>query len=169
MSYTFQPNQEASGTSTTTKTLVANNTTANVPIFRITGSVEVVALYGIVTTTIGTNHTGAFFRLNDQSAQTNITLSTVGVTLSNFAVGGFVGKTALAATLATIKNANVGQFYEGATAGVPLLSPFQITKKLAANTDIEYTYTTTETPTTGAIQFFLEWIPRSSDAAVTPQ
>lgn len=165
---TFQPNEEATNVATTTKTLSANNTTANVPIFRITGTIEG-KLYGLVTTTIGTNHTGAYFRLNDQSAQTNITLATVGVTLSNFAVGAIIAKTALAATLATIKNSNVGQFYESATAGIPLLSEFFVTKKNGANTDIEYTYTTTDTPTTGAIQFFLEWIPRSADAAVTPQ
>lgn len=169
MSFIFQPNEEASNVASNSKTLSANNTTANVAIFGITGTIEVVALYGVVTTTLGANHTGAFFRLNDQSAQTNITLNTVGVTLSGFAVGAFIGKTALAATLATVKNANVGQFYEGATAGIPLLSPFQITKKNGAATNIEYTYTTTDAPTSGVIQFFLEWIPRSADAAVTPQ
>lgn len=165
---TFQPNEEATLVATTTKTLSANNTTANVSIFRITGSIEG-RIYGLVTTTIGVNHTGAYFRLNDQSAQTDITLSTVGVTLSGFLAGAIIAKTALAATLATIKNSNVGQFYESATAGIPLLSSFFITKKNGANTDIEYHYATTDAPTTGAIQFFLEWIPRSADAAVTPQ
>lgn len=169
MSFTFQPNEEATNVATTSKTLSANNTTANVPIFRITGSVEIKGLYGIVTTVLGSNHTGGFFRLNDQSAQTNITLNTVGVTLSNFAAGSLIAKTALSTTLATIKQNNVGQFYESATAGIPLLAGFFVTQKTAANTDIEYTYTTTNTPTSGVIQFFLEWVPRSADAAVTPQ
>ncbi len=169
MSTIFQPNEEASNISNTSKTLSGSGATVNVPIFRITGTVECVGLYGVVTTTFGATQTGIFFRLNDQSAQTNITLNTVGATMSAFAVGGIIAKTALAATLATVKNANVGQFYEGATAGIPLLSPFTVTKKNGANTDIEFQYTTADTPTSGVIQFFLEWIPRSADAAVTPQ
>lgn len=169
MSFIFQPNAEASNVATTTKTTNANNTTANVPIFRITGTVEVIALYGVVTTVIGTNHTAGYWRLNDQSAQTDITTSTLPDALSAAAVGTIILKSALAATKLTIKTSATGKFYESATAGLPVVSGFFITKKSGANTDIEYTYTTSDAPTSGAIQFFLEWIPRSADAAVTPQ
>lgn len=167
MSYTFQSNEEATNVANTTKTTNANNTTANVPIFRITGTVEVKGLYAIVTTVLGANHTGSFFRLNDQTAQTNITQSVAPTALSAAAVGTFIGKTALSATIATVQTPAAGRFYESATAGIPLLAGFFVTKKTAANTDIEYTYSTTDAPTSGAIQFFLEWIPRSADAAVT--
>lgn len=149
------------------KTLSANNTAANVPIFRTTGTVRYLALYGIVTTVLGSNHTGAYFRLNDQTAQTDITLSTIGVTLSSFGIGSFIGKSALAATLGTIKSVASGQFIESATAGIPLLSEFYITAKSGANTDIEYHYATTNTPTSGVIQFFCNWLPISSDGNVT--
>ncbi len=152
---------------TNSKTLVANNTSANVPIFRTTGTVRYLALYGVVTTVIGANHTGAYFRMNDQTAQADITLSTVGVTLSAFGVGSVIAKTALAATLATVKSVAAGRFYESATAGIPLLSEFYITKKTAANTDIEYCYATTDAPTSGVIQFFVNWLPISADGNVT--
>lgn len=152
---------------TNSKTLSANNTSANVAIFRTTGTVRYLALYGIVTTVLGANHTGGYFRLNDQTAQTDITLSTIGVTLSAFGAGSIIAKTALAATLATIKSVAAGRFYESATAGIPLLSEFYVTAKSGANTDIEYHYATTDAPTSGVIQFFCNWIPISADGNVT--
>lgn len=166
MSDIFQSNSSSAFLLSNSITLSANNTTANVPVFRITGTVEFLKLYGIVTTAIGSNHTGGFFRMNDQSAQANITLNTVGVTLSSFVAGSTISKSALAATLATVKNSSTGQFYESATAETQYFSPFIITKKSGANTDIEYTYTTTNTPTTGVIQFFVEYRPLSADGAV---
>jgi hypothetical protein len=148
------------------KTLTANNTTANVALFSITGVVRVLKLYGIVTTAIGSNHTGAYFNLYDQSARVNITLNTVGVTLSSFTAGAMVMKTALAATLATIQNNNVGAIVEPTAAQGVVQSEFIAVKKTAAVTEIDYTYTTTNTPTTGAIQFFIEYQPLSADGAV---
>lgn len=149
------------------KTLSASNATAAVPIFRITGAVKILRLYGVVTTAIGSNHTAGYFRLNDQSAQTDITLQTVGVTLSSFAVGSVIEKTALAATLATVKNAATGLLIEPTVAQGVANSEFEVIAKNTANTDIEYRYTTTNTPTTGEIQFCCEWMPLSANAAVT--
>src|SRR5258708_38393918 len=45
----------------------------NIPIFGVTGVIEVRGLWGIVTTTLGVNHTAASFRINDQSAQIYLT------------------------------------------------------------------------------------------------
>jgi hypothetical protein len=154
---------------TTSKTLSANNTTANIPIFRILGHVKIKKLYGVVTTIIGANHTGAFFRLNDQSAQVNLTDNAVGGTLSAAAVGSIITRTALAATVATVKTSAAGRLTESATAGIPVNAEFDIIAKNGANTDIEYSYATTDTPTSGAIQFFCEYEPLSSGASVIPQ
>ena len=55
---------------TNSKTFTTTGTVA-VPVFHVTGSVEVRGLWGIVTTALG-NHTAAAFRLNDQGAQTVI-------------------------------------------------------------------------------------------------
>src|ERR1017187_7034430 len=81
----------------TSKTLSANNTTAHVPIFSLTGDIDLIDLYGVVTTTLGANQTAAGFRLNDQTAQVDITLST-GTTISAAPAGSIMARTALAAT-----------------------------------------------------------------------
>lgn len=148
------------------KTLSANNTTANVALFSITGVVRILKLYGVVTTALGSNHTGGYFNLYDQSARVNLTLNTVGVTLSSFTAGATIAKTALAATLATVQNNTVGAILEPVAAEGLLSSEFVAVKKTAATTEIDYTYTTTNTPTSGVIQFFVEYQPLSADGAV---
>ncbi len=154
--------------SQTSKTLSANNTSANPPIFRVTGSIWVLKLYGVVTTVLGSNNTAASFRLNDQTAQIALTAA-AGTTLSAAPVGSMILKDSLAATALTLKSSAAGAVDEPAAANQPLFQEFAITKKTGANTDIEFRYTTTNTPTSGVIQFFLEWVPLSADGAVTPQ
>jgi hypothetical protein len=152
--------------SLTSKTLVGNNATVAVPIFRITGAVKVLGLWGVVTTVLGANNTAAFWRLNDQTAQSNITLAT-GTTLSAAPAGSTILKITTAGSALTLLNASAGRFQETA-ANHPELQQFALLKKPGANTDIEFVYTTTDAPTSGAIQFFLRWIPLSADATVTP-
>lgn len=150
------------------KTLSANNTTASVPLWRVTGNVLVTRLYGVVTTALGSNHTAAYWRLNDQTAQVDITLNT-GTTLSSATAGSIIMCTGLAATALTLKSSAAGAVQHATTAGNGVFSPVEVTKKSGANTDIEYTYTTTNTPTSGVIQFFIEYIPLSADGALTAQ
>lgn len=164
---TFRPDSSATNVTTKSYTTNANNTTANGSLFSITGTVRILKLYGIVTTVLGSNQTGGYFNLYDQSARVNITLSTVGVTMSSFTAGAMVIKTALAATLATIQNNNVGAIVEPTAAQGVVQSEFVAQKKTAAVTEIDWTYTTTNTPTSGVIQFFCEWQGLSADAAVT--
>lgn len=149
------------------QTLSANNTTANTALFRITGTVEVRALYGVVTTVIGANHTAGLYRLNDQTAQVAITAS--GATLSGLAVGTTIVKKGLAAAALTLLDNAAGRVSEPTTLETPYFSPFVVMKKTGANTDIEYGYATTDTPTSGAIQHFLHWLPKSPDANVVVQ
>ena len=148
------------------KTFNANNTTAYVPVFRITGSVLIKKLYGVVTTVLGSAHTVAYFRLNDQTAQLNITLNT-GTTLSSAPAGSLIMKTGLAAAAVTLKSNAAGAILEPTTLETVIPSEFVITKKTGANTDIEYSYATTNTPTTGVMQFFVEWQPLSADGGIT--
>ncbi len=153
-------------TSIDSQILTAVNTTANVPIFRITGSIEVRALYGIVTTALGSNNTAAYWRLNDQTAQIDITLNT-GTTLSSAAVGSTLVKKDVATAALTLLTSAAGRVSEPTTLETTYFSPFVIVKKTAANTDIEFVYSTTNNPTSGAIDFYLRWVPASKDAAVT--
>lgn len=149
-----------------TITLSANNTTANVPVFHITGAVQVLALYGVVTGTIGANHTGGLFRLNDQTSQVAITAT--GVTLSGLAVGTTFVKKGLAAAAAVLLDNAAGRVSEPTTLETVYFSPFVAVQKTGATTDIEYQYATTDTPTSGVIQFFVLWYPVSANGRLTP-
>lgn len=147
------------------QTLSGSNTTVATPIFRLTGTVEVLRLWGVITTTLGSNHTAAYWRLNDQSAQANITLNT-GTTLSAKVAGSSIVKKGLVAAALTLLDNATGVVSEPTALETFFYTPFQIVKKTAAQTDIEYVYTTTNTPTTGVIQHFVEYIPRSADGAL---
>lgn len=156
------------GLSTSTPvTFTGSNATVAVPIFRLTGTVEVLGIYGVVTTDIGVNHTAAYWRLNDQTAQVNITLNT-GTTLSAMKVGSTIVKKGLAGAALTLLDNAAGRVSEPTTLETMYFSPFTAMKKTGATTDIEYVYTTTDTPTTGAIQFFVLWYPLSQDGRLTP-
>lgn len=150
----------------TTQSLTGNNATVAVPLFTYTGMIECTGLWGMVLTTLGANLTNCFWRVNDQSTQTALTLATTG-TLSNLALGGQISKVALAATVLRSKVGTSAGINE-ITASLPVLSPFILCAKNGALSQIEFVYTTTDTPTTGTIQFFLRWMPLSADGSVTP-
>jgi hypothetical protein len=153
-------------TVSTTLTTNANNTTVNPPIFTVAGTVEIRALWGVVTTDLSSAHTVAYWRLNDQTAQPAITLAT-GTTLSSVAAGSTIVKNGLAAAALTLINNSAGRVNEPTTLETTFFSPFIVVKKTAALTQIEYVYTTTNAPATGAIQFFVRFLPISSDGNIT--
>lgn len=150
----------------TTKNLTGNNATVAVPIFGVTGTAEVIRLYGVVTTTLGANNTAAAWRLNDQTAQVDITLST-GTALSAATAGSTIVKKGLAAAALTSLTSAAGRVSEPTTLETPFYSPFVAVKKTGAATNIEFVYTTTDTPTTGTIQFFAEYLPGSAGSTLT--
>lgn len=152
-------------TSTVSQTLSGNNTTVVTPLFHITGTVEVRALYAVVTTVIGANHTAGLYRLNDQTAQVSITAT--GATLSGLAVGTTIVKKGLAAAALVLLDNAAGRVSEPTTLETLYFSPFVVMKKTAATTDIEYSYATTDAPTSGVIQHFLRWVPLSANGNVT--
>src|SRR6266481_6931413 len=153
---------------TTAQNLVANNTTASNLIFNIVGSIEVRGLWGVVTTVLSSNITAAFYRLNDQTAQPDISLNT-GTVLSSAAVGSVISRGRLAATALTFINSSAARITEASAVNLQYFSPFVLTQKTGGiQTDIEFRYTTTNTPATGGIQLFLRWIPLSADANVIP-
>lgn len=163
-----QPITQLGLTSPDSQVLTGNNTTVAVPIFSVTGSVLVNALYGVVTTTLGANNTAAYWRLNDQTAQVNITLNT-GTTLSAAVVGGVITKKGLATAALTFIDAAAGRVSEPTTLETSFFSPFEITQKTGGvATNIEFVYSTTDTPTSGAITFYVGWVPLTTGSSITP-
>src|SRR3990167_2652498 len=139
---------------TTTKdlTLSASNETVNPAIFTITGAVMLTRLWGVVTTVLGSNHTAASLRINDQTAQVYLT-AVGGTTLSAIKAGSLIVKTGLVAAAITKIDNVAGAVAEPTTVQTLEFSPVIVTKKTGALTQIEYRYATTQTPTTGAIKF----------------
>ena len=151
-----------------TQTLAGSNETDVTSIFRITGSIEVRALWAVVTTDLGSNHTAAYWRLNDQTAQIALTAAS-GTTLSSIKAGSVIVKKGLVAAALTKLDNVAGVVSEPTTLETTYFSPFVFVKKTAASTDIEYVYTTTQEPTTGVLQHFIRWLPLSADSSVTVQ
>lgn len=148
------------------KTLTGSNATVPVPLFTIVGEVEITALYGHITTALG-NNTVAFWRTNDGSTQNAITLAT-GTTLTSAIAGGVISKKAGVATALTLTAGTSGQVVESATAGAPYFQDFCIFANPLATTNIEFVYTTTDTPTTGAISFHIRWVPLTPSSTIIP-
>lgn len=145
-----------------TTTLIVNNTTGSAVIFTLTGAVQVLALWGEVTTALSSNVTAAFVQLNDQTASPDITLAT-GVTLSSLGVGTLIVKEGLTAAALVAKDVAAGYFEESTPAGQPSFTPFIIGKKTGATTTVDFTYTTTNTPSSGAILWHALWLPLTSN------
>lgn len=150
------------------QTLSANNTTAATALFGITGSVEIRGLWGIVTTDLGSNNSAAYWRLNDAAAQSDITLAT-GTTISAAKAGSVIVKKGLAGAALVLLSNSQERVSEPTTLQTMYFSPFVVVQKTAATTNIEFVYTTTNTPTTGVIQHFIRYLPLSADANVVVQ
>lgn len=150
------------------QTLSGNNTTVATALFSVTGTVLIKALYGIVTTALGSNVTAAYWRTNDQTAQLSITLSS-GTTISSAAIGSMINRLTVAGTALIFDNASAAKVRDPVAATAPdVFMPFIVIQKTAAvETDIEFVYSTTNTPTSGVIQHNLQWLPLSDDGNVT--
>lgn len=146
-------------------TFSGSNATVNVPLFHITGAVEVLRLWGVVTTVIGVNHTAASWRLNDQTAQIYLT-AIGGVDISGNAAGSLLVKNGLKAAAAVELTNAAGVVSEPTTLETLYFSPMVLIKKTAAVTDIEYHYATTDEPTSGSMIFYVSWLPISEDGAI---
>ena len=151
-----------------TQTLSANNTTAATPIFRVTGTVQVLALYAVVTTAISSNATAAYWRTNDQTAQVAISLAT-GTTISALPAGSILTRKSLVSVALTADSAAAAKVIDPVAATAPAVHmPFCVVQKTGGvQTDIEFVYTTTNTPASGVLQHWVRWLPLTSDATLT--
>jgi hypothetical protein len=148
-------------------TLNVNNTTGSIATFTVTGTVQVYAFWGIVTTQFSSNITDVHLRLNDQTATVDMTLAT-GATMSNMAVGALLIKDSDGAVdPLTGINSTAGAFGDSGGQGVPNAMPFFVQKKTGATTTIDFRYTTTNTPSTGAVRFWAVWEALSDDGALS--
>ena len=151
-----------------TQTLTGNNTTVATPLFRITGSVHISQLYSVITTALGSNVTATHWRINDPTAQVAISLAT-GTTLSSLPAGTMLTRHSLVSVALKADTAAAAKVIDPVAATAPAVCmPFEIVQKTGGvQTDIEFVYTTTNTPTSGVIQHFVEWQPMSEGASLS--
>ena len=151
-----------------TKTFVGDSAAGiQVPLFRVTGSVLVNAIYGVCTVQFGADHTDAHFHINDQTAHDVIITKATTLTLNGISPGAMILKTGLITAVATYKTADAASMYEPTTLQTNIFTPFVVTQKTGGiRTDIEYVYTTSDAPTTGAMQFFAFYVPLSINGAL---
>jgi hypothetical protein len=149
------------------QTLSGSNTTVVTPLFRVTGTVEVTQLYAIVTTALGSNITAAHWRSNDQTATLPISAA-AGTTLSSFVAGSKLTRSSLVSVALTGNNASAAKVIDPVAATAPAVHmPFEVVQKTGGvNTDIEFVYTTTNTPTSGVLIHYVEWQPISDGSTL---
>lgn len=145
-------------------TLSANNTTASVNIFQLTGSVKIKKLFGIITTkTTLANLTVGSFDLYDSTAVVQLTKADGA--LSGCAVGTMVAKIASNATTWGKNDNAAGAVME--TAGVPdVFAMCVVTQKTGANTYVRFTYTTTDAPIAATMTVYAEYVPMDANSSL---
>lgn len=151
------------------QTLSGSNTTVATDLFKVTGSVLITRLYAVVETVLGSNVTAAYYRTDDQTAQVSISLST-GVTLSSFAVGSMVTRKSVVSVALSADNASAAKVIDPVAATAPdVHMPFEVVQKTGGvETDIQFVYTTTNTPTSGVLRHYIEYIPLTADSRIDP-
>jgi len=150
-------------------TFTGSNTTVAADLWQVTGVVQIGMLWGVCTTAFGNAHTNAHFRVNDQTASDQIITKATTLDLSSISAGAAILKTGLITAVATYKTSDAASFYEPTTLQTNIFTPFVVVqKKGGIQTDIEYVYTTTNTPTTGAMTFEARYYPLSEGACLTP-
>lgn len=126
-------------------TLNANNTSARVNVFQVTGYNQVFNIHGYVTdaTTLN-NLTNAYFDLWDGTNTVPLT-KTTGATMSGFAVdSAFIKDADVTTALTTINNSQCRM--NEAAVGAKEGAPFTVMQKALTNTYIRFNYTTTDAP-----------------------
>lgn len=152
-----------------TQTLSGSSATVSTPLFKVTGSVKVHQLYAVVTTALGVNVTAAYWRLNDQTSQVAISLAT-GTAVSAAPAGSLLSRGSLVSVALTLKTAAAGAVLDPVAATAPdVFMPFVLIQKTGGvETDIEFTYSTTDAPTSGVLTHFVEYEALSADGIITP-
>lgn len=141
---------------TKTITLSANNTSASVNVFQLTGATKIVLLHGeILTNTTLTNCTKVYFDLWDGTNSVHLT-KIVGADMSGYNVGAFFIKDADVLTALTILNNDQARIKEAAT-GNRINTEFIAVQKTATNTYLRFNYTTTDAPINATVKIDCHW------------
>jgi hypothetical protein len=159
--YLFQTNNistKLGRVAVNTVMLTGNAETKIQNIFKVIGFVKVLSLTADITMQLG-NCTVSSVIFKDDSATVDITESVTGTILSNAGVGSFL----------IVKEDNTAAISLSTATQVRYTStPFSFILQQKNGTDsyISFQYTTSDTPTTGKIQFRLTFVPLTDESGV---
>jgi len=137
----------------------ASNTTDIINLFRVYGNCEVRRIYGVVTTVNG-NATSAGLRLTDGT--TTVAITTVALDMSNSPVGSLLLKRALLSNPLLLGSSATSTILDpGAATNKYMTTPTVVNESDVGITYIVFSYATTDTPTTGAVDWYCWWQPLS--------
>lgn len=146
--------------------MTGNNETVTVEMFRVYGICRINSLYGVVTQALGANHTTARFRAFDGTTAAAITAA-AGTTLSAAPVGSLIQRRGISsATIVFNTSATCNIMDLNAATAKDCFTPFNVGAQTAGYENIQYVYATTDTPTTGRIQFYIGYNPISEGAYI---
>jgi hypothetical protein len=146
------------------KDLNANGALQNIDLFKVTGAIRILELFGILTgNTTFTNCTLIHFNVHD-GVNTHQLTAAAGPNMNGFALGSKIEMANTIANPAIALNADQGRTEDG---GVGLvISPKSTIAPDGSDTYIRFTYTTTDTPIEAIMWFYIRWVPLSIDALV---
>lgn len=148
-----------------TQVLSGSGATVVTNLFQITGTVLITNIYGIVEVQLGVNCTAVFLILYDGTVSLELT-DGAGPNCSGAKVGSLLIKDAGVATAMSLNDSVAGVIHEITDDYKNVAYPFHLIQKVAVNTYIQMSYTTTDTPTTGQIKWYCEWQAISEDGKV---
>jgi hypothetical protein len=141
----------------TSVTLAGSGGLEALDLFKINGAVKIKKLEGIVkSATTLTNMTDCHFNINDATIDVPITKSTT-LTMSTAIVGSVV--------FLDSEETDIAGFLSGATAGLLSSAGYswnysiEVIQKTGVETNIQFVYTTTDTPIAATMDFYVEYEP----------
>lgn len=153
---------------TAVKTItIDGNGAQNDNLFSFTGSIEILSIWGIITSiTDITTCTATNFNINDTLNTVQLT-TTAGTAISGFSPGSLVMKESIATTAIFAQNASQCRVNDASSSGQEIWSPCIITagNGLPSN-NIRFGFTG-DAFTNFEMKFFVRWRPLSDNATLT--
>lgn len=138
-------------------------------LFEFSGNIKVHALYAIAQSIALGNHTGAYFNAYG-SAKLDLTESAVGADLSSMSQGAMFYKSGLATSAIDFTDNPSAAPILNEKDPTSQISPFQefdLRSEVGQTNYIRYTYSSTDTPTTGDAYFYIVYTPLDDLSWVT--
>ena len=148
-------------------TLDADSETKSYNLFTVTGICKITKLYGEITTVASSDVSACFCDLYDGSVNVDITESMSGADISGLPAGSLLIRELDAVSPFSVKDGTDNYISEESSTTYKVFAPLAVGQKGdGTTTNIRFTYTTFDSPSSGAIKFYIEYEAMSDDGAI---